>query len=51
MVTWDIRGDGRAWGNEAMSRYQMTPEKSINSDDSRRPGLAALTAFRRMIET
>lgn len=28
MVTWDIRRDGRAWGGEAMSRYQMTPEKT-----------------------
>jgi hypothetical protein len=24
MVTWDIQRDGRAWGEEAMSRYQMT---------------------------
>lgn len=28
MVTWDIRRDGRAWGDEAMSRYHMTPEKT-----------------------
>jgi hypothetical protein len=28
MVTWDIRRDGHAWGGEAMSRYQMTPEKT-----------------------
>jgi hypothetical protein len=28
MVTWDIRRDGHAWGVEAMSRYQMTPEKT-----------------------
>src|SRR5262245_14242686 len=28
MVTWDIRRDGRAWGVEAMSRYQMMPEKT-----------------------
>jgi hypothetical protein len=28
MVTWDIRRDGRAWGDEALSRYQMTPEKT-----------------------
>jgi hypothetical protein len=28
MVTWDIQRDGRAWGDEAMSRYQMTPEKT-----------------------
>lgn len=28
MVTWDIRRDGRAWGAEAMSRYQMRPEKT-----------------------
>ena len=25
---WDIRRDGRAWvGDEAMQRYEMTPEK------------------------
>ena len=24
---WDLRPEGRAWGPEAMSRYQMTPEK------------------------
>ena len=28
MLTWDIRRDGHAWGVEAMSRYQMTPEKT-----------------------
>jgi len=28
MVTWDIRRDGHAWGGEAMSRYEMTPEKT-----------------------
>jgi hypothetical protein len=28
MLTWDIRRDGHAWGIEAMSRYQMTPEKT-----------------------
>lgn len=28
MVPWDIRRDGHAWGGEAMSRYQMTPEKT-----------------------
>jgi hypothetical protein len=28
MVTWDIQRGGRAWGDEAMSRYQMTPEKT-----------------------
>ena len=27
MITWDIRRDGHAWGGEAMSRYEMTPEK------------------------
>lgn len=26
-LRWDIRRDGRAWGAEAMGRYQMTPEK------------------------
>ena len=34
MVTWDIRREGRAWGNEAMSRYEMTPEK--NEDETSR---------------
>lgn len=24
---WDIRGEGRAWGEEAMERYMLTPEK------------------------
>lgn len=28
MTTWDIRREGRAWGDEAMSRYGMTPEKT-----------------------
>jgi hypothetical protein len=28
MVTWDIQRGGRAWGDEAMTRYQMTPEKT-----------------------
>ena len=28
MVTWDIRRDGHAWGGEAMTRYEMTPEKT-----------------------
>jgi hypothetical protein len=28
MVRWDIRRDGRAWASEAMSRYEMTPEKT-----------------------
>ena len=28
MMTWDIRREGRAWGSEAMSRYEMTPEKT-----------------------
>jgi hypothetical protein len=26
-IKWDIRGEGRAWGNEAMDRYYLTPEK------------------------
>ncbi|HKE91312.1 MAG TPA: hypothetical protein VKB45_13330 [Gemmatimonadales bacterium] len=26
-VAWDIRRAGRAWGNEAMARYQLAPEK------------------------
>jgi hypothetical protein len=28
MVTWDIRRAGHTWGGEAMSRYEMTPEKT-----------------------
>lgn len=28
MMKWDIRSEGRAWGSEAMSRYEMTPEKT-----------------------
>ena len=24
---WDIRRTGRAWGEEAMARYELTPEK------------------------
>jgi hypothetical protein len=24
---WDIRREGRAWGDEAMQRYELTPEK------------------------
>ena len=28
MVKWDIRREGHAWGSEAMSRYEMTPEKT-----------------------
>ena len=27
MSTWDIQRDGRAWGAEAIGRYEMTPEK------------------------
>ncbi len=26
-VNWDIRRSGRAWGSEAMDRFQLTPEK------------------------
>ena len=26
-VTWDIRRNGRAWGDEASDRYRLTPEK------------------------
>lgn len=26
-VAWDIRRAGRAWGSEAMARYQLTPAK------------------------
>jgi hypothetical protein len=26
-VTWDIRREGRAWREEALDRYYMTPEK------------------------
>lgn len=28
MGMWDIQRAGRAWGGEAMSRYEMTPEKT-----------------------
>jgi hypothetical protein len=28
MVTWDIRRDGHAWGDEALSRHQMAPERN-----------------------
>ena len=28
MDKWDIRRDGRAWSNEAISRYQLTPERT-----------------------
>jgi hypothetical protein len=28
MVTWNIRRDGHAWGSDAMSRYEMTLEKT-----------------------
>jgi hypothetical protein len=24
---WDIRNEGRSWGEEAMDRYMLTPEK------------------------
>ena len=27
-MTWDIRRAGYAWRGEAMSRYEMTPEKT-----------------------
>ena len=27
-MAWDIRRDGRAWGAEAMTRFEMTPEKT-----------------------
>lgn len=26
-IDWDIRREPRAWGPEAMERYQLTPEK------------------------
>ena len=26
-IQWDLRLEGRAWGTEARSRYEMTPEK------------------------
>jgi hypothetical protein len=28
MTGWDIRREGRAWRDDAMSRYQLTPEKT-----------------------
>jgi hypothetical protein len=45
---WDIRREGRAWGNEAMERYQMTPEKlemirgKLLSDEEERVNLLGL---------
>ena len=27
-VQWDVRLEGRAWGEEGLSRYYMTPENS-----------------------
>ncbi len=49
MVKWDIRRDGHAWGDEAPSRYQMTPEKTemidgrlYRSEDERLTMLALL---------
>ena len=26
-IQWDIRREGRAWGDEAWERYDLTPEK------------------------
>ena len=26
-TAWDIRREGRRWGDEALSRYSLTPEK------------------------
>ena len=26
-IKWDIRREPRAWGSEAVERYQLTPEK------------------------
>ncbi len=26
-MDWDIRLEGRAWGSEALARYERTPEK------------------------
>lgn len=26
-MQWDLRLEGRAWGTEALSRYDLTPEK------------------------
>ena len=28
MTNWDIRREGRAWGSEGLSRFEMTPEKT-----------------------
>lgn len=45
---WDIRREGRAWGNEAHERYQLTPEKlemyqgKLLSDDDERVALLGL---------
>lgn len=44
MVTWDIQRDGRAWGDEAMSRCQMTPEKTeMVAERLRRTALSVST--------
>jgi hypothetical protein len=26
-ISWDIRREPRAWGSEALQRYELTPEK------------------------
>lgn len=47
---WDIRREGRAWGNEAHSRMRLTPEKFEMIDGrlfwSRRDRLALLALLR-----
>ena len=49
MAEWDIRRDGHAWRDEAMSRYELTPEKTelfggklYGSDEERLTMLALL---------
>lgn len=46
---WDIRHEGRAWGEEALARYSLTPEKIemvrgklLSSDEERLTLLALL---------
>lgn len=31
-IQWDIRREGRAWGDEALERYYLTPEKMEMTD-------------------
>jgi hypothetical protein len=31
-ISWDIRREGRAWGKEALERWQLIPEKFEMAD-------------------